>query len=190
MSEKLLSEKANEFIYNTNEPPQWLINLCKSPIGKALFMYVLKDPVLHDTLMKSDYNGLVEFFISTIILNSTDLESDLKDIDLTCCTLSTSILLFERMISQFDSAQSYEECNKYIDSFVSNYNFTSPEELIVFFNYIMETEKSSTNPNFCKLLNVIIERTFSKACKEHSVTPVSLFVMYDVDVTLYSLRNF
>lgn len=152
-------------------------------------MYVLKDPVLHDTLMKNDYNGLIEFFISTVILNSSDLKEDLTNIDLTCCTLSTSLLLFERMINQFSNAHSYEECNELIHSFVSNYNFNSPEELIVFFNYILETEKASTNANFNSILNVFIERTFLKVCKKHSVTPVFQIVNCNVDVTVYPFRN-
>lgn len=172
MSEALLSEKANDFINKTDEPPSWLIELCKAPIGKALFMYILKDPVLHESLQNGDYNGLVEFFISTLIVNSTNVCKELKDIDLTCCTLATSILFFEQIIKQFERATSYDECDEIINSFVKDYEFSSPEEVVIFLNYVVEVEKMCENSNIIALMETLIERTFAIVCQRHAVTPV------------------
>lgn len=135
-------------------------------------MYVLKDPILQKNLLQNEYNGLVEFFISTLILNSKDLQTDIKGIDLTCCSLSTSILFFEQLLTQFGAVSSYEECDQLMTSFANSYSFSSPEELVIFFNYIIETEKTCHNPNFESILEVFIERVFAVACKKHSVTPV------------------
>ena len=174
----MLSAKANELIEKYDEPPSWLINLCKSPIGKALFMYVLKDPILQGLLNNGNYNGLIDFFISTLIINSQDLYKDMKDIDLSNCTLSTSILFFEQIIKKFETASSYEECEMLIHSFVEEYSFSCPEELVIFFNYIIEVEKSCSNSSFHSLMETLIEQLFQSVSKKHSVTPVILFIIY------------
>ena len=102
----------------------------------------------------------------------------MKDLDLSHCTLSTSILFFEQVIKKFETASSYEECETLIHSFVEEYSFSCPEELVIFFNYIIEVEKSCSNSSFHSLMETLIEQLFQSVSKKHSVTPVILFIIY------------
>ena len=93
-----MSPKANEFVNSMSEPPSWLIELCNSPLGRSLFLYILKDASLRDRLYTGDYNGLIDFFVSSLILNSSTVYTDIKGISLSNCTLSTLLLLFLRRL--------------------------------------------------------------------------------------------
>ena len=69
-------------------------------MGKAVFLFILRDRYLQERLHSTGYNGLVNFFVSSQLLNSDDVYTDLKDIDFTACSLSTLILLFDRIFRE------------------------------------------------------------------------------------------
>lgn len=173
----ILSPKANDFILNTPEPPEWLTRICQSPMGKSLFLYILKDPVLHERLINGDYNGLIDFFTSTLVVNASDPCDVLNLIDLNCCSYATTILFFNRLLTALSSSTSYEECDQKITAFVDSYSFSSVRECAVFINYLSTLQSSFSNQNARSLLEVVLERVFAKVCKKHTLTPVSFLVM-------------
>ena len=172
MSQAILSPKANELIASCQSPPLWFVDLCNSPIGRSLFLYILRDAKLRSHLYNGDYNGLLDFFLSSLICTSTNLYSDIKGISLSKCTLSTSLILYERVLREIMSASSYEECNRLIDSFVNQYVFSTAEELCIFFNYIMEVQNGFDNENVRSVLACLSERVFQKARGKNALTPV------------------
>ena len=184
-----MSPKANEFVSSTSEPPSWLIELCNSPLGRSLFLYILKDPSLRDRLYSGDYNGLIDFFVSTLILNSSTLYSDIKGISLSNCTLSTSLLLYERVLREIAMCSSYHDCETLISSFVEQFTFTTAEELCIFLNYTMEIQNAVTNENVKVILATLSERVFMKARGIKPLSPVSLTLICEVDVIESVLRR-
>lgn len=168
-----MSPKANEFITSCEEPPSWFLELCNSPVGRSLFLYILRDTNLRDRLYHGDYNGLFDFFLSSLIVNSENLYTDLKGVSLASCTLSTSLLLYERVVKEIMGASSYDECDRLINQFVNQYVFSTAEELCIFFNYITEIENAFTNENIRTVLSTLSERIFRKAGSKNGLTPVS-----------------
>ena len=162
-----MSPKANEFVKTMLEPPSWLIELCNSPLGRSLFLYILKDTSLRDRLYTGDYNGLIDFFVSSLTVYS-----DIKGVSLSNCSLSTSLLLYERVLKEIAQCSSYHDCESLISSFVEQFSFTTAEELCIFLNYIMEIEKAVTNENIRGMLATLSERVFLKARGMKPLSPV------------------
>ena len=146
-------------------------------MGKSLFLYILKDPVLHERLISGDYNGLIDFFTSTLIVNASDPCDVLNLIDLDCCSYATTILFFNRLLTALASSTSYEECDHKIASFVDSYAFSSVRECAVFVNYLSVLQSSFSNQNVRSLLQVVLERVFAKVCQKHALSPVRFLVM-------------
>ena len=189
MSEAILSDKANAFVLSVSSPPDWLIDLCHSPLGRSLFLYILKDASLGAQFANGSYNGLIDFFVSTLIVDPTTAYSDLKGICLSNCTLSTTLLLYERVLKSIAAASSYKECDSLITSFVDQFLFSTAEELCIFFNYITEIQNAIPNPNVRMVLGSLSERVFLKAQKMKSLSPVVLVFCSQEDASEALLRR-
>lgn len=172
-----MSPKANEFVNSMSEPPSWLIELCNSPLGRSLFLYILKDASLRDRLYTGDYNGLIDFFVSSLILNSSTVYTDIKGISLSNCTLSTLLLLYERVLKEIAMCSSYHDCDTLISSFVEQFTFTTAEELCIFLNYMTEIENAVTNENVRGVLATLSERVFLKARGVKPLSPVFFTIL-------------
>ena len=168
-----MSSRANQFIAETPEPPAWLTRVCQSPMGKSLFLYILKDPVLHDHLRTGDYNALIDFFTSTLLLNSSDLCSSINQVDLNCCSYATTVLFFDRILQDLAQSATEEECEQKVSRFLQSYSFSSVQECNVFINYIASLLTALPNPHIQMLLQQLLERVFDKLRAAHSITPVS-----------------
>ena len=176
-----MSSRANQFIADTPEPPAWLTRVCQSPMGKSLFLYILKDPTLHDHLRTGDYNALIDFFTSTLILNSTDLCSTIHQVDLNCCCYATTVLFFDRILNDIAHSTSHAECESKIGQFLDSYSFASVQECNVFINYIATLLAALPSPPIQAFLQQLLERVFDTLRARHSTTlvetpaPYSLF---------------
>lgn len=169
-----MSPRANQFVAQTSEPPAWLTRVCQSPMGKSLFLYILKSPELHDRLRAGEYNALIDFFTSTLILNSTDLCSTITQVDLNCCSYATAVLFFEQLLRDITcSSASYAECEAKIARFLASYSFASVEECAVFIHYVATLLDASAAPSVQALLQQLLERVFDKLRALHSVSPVA-----------------
>lgn len=104
MSEAILSDKANAFMLSVSSPPDWLIDLCRSPLGRSLFLYILKDSSLRAQFANGNYNGLVDFFVSTLIVDPATTYSDLKGISLSNVHYPRTLLFYERVLKSIAAA--------------------------------------------------------------------------------------
>ena len=163
MSEAILSDKANAFVLSVSSPPDWLIDLCRSPLGRSLFLYILKDSSLRAQFANGNYNGLVDFFVST--------------------------LFYERVLKSIAAASTYKECENLIASFVDQFLFSTAEELCIFFNYILEIQNAIPNPNVRMVLGCLSERVFLKAQKMKSLSPVGFVASSQEDAAEALLRR-
>lgn len=189
MSEAILSDKANAFVLSVSSPPDWLIDLCRSPLGRSLFLYILKDSSLRAQFANGNYNGLVDFFVSTLIVDPATTYFDLKGISLSNCTLSTTLLFYERVLKSIAAASTYKECENLIASFVDQFLFSTAEELCIFFNYILEIQNAIPNPNVRMVLGCLSERVFLKAQKMKSLSPVGFVASSQEDAAEALLRR-
>ena len=139
--------------------------------------------------MNGDYNGLINFFITTLIISSKDLSKDLKDIDFTGCTLSTLILFFNEVFKQFSTVQSFDDCDNLISPFVKYCSALSPEEYVILINYIMVIEHECQNETLVDILEVIIERSLDLLIRKYKVTPVGLSFVFVFVLNLSNLSN-
>ena len=176
-----MSSRANQFIADTPEPPAWLTRVCQSPMGKSLFLYILKDPTLRDHLRTGDYNALIDFFTSTLILNSTDLCSTIHEVDLNCCCYATTVLFFDRILNDIAHSTSYAECESKITQFLDSYSFASVQECNVFINYIATLLAALPSPPIQAFLQQLLERVFDTLRTRHSITLVETPAPYSID---------
>lgn len=145
-------------------------------MGKAVFLFILRDRYLQERLHSTGYNGLVNFFVSSQLLNSDDVYTDLKDIDFTACSLSTLILLFDRIFREIATSPSYESCASRVDELVSRLSLSSPEEICILFNYVACVQSMCIGIHVELLLQSIVERIFAQACKTHATSIVGFLL--------------
>lgn len=153
-------------------PPEWLIHLCASPMGKAVFLFILRDRYLRERLHSSGYNGLIDFFVTSQLVNGSGEFDDMKNVDFTACSLSTLILYIDTILKQVATSTSYDDCSSRIKSLVPNLQFTSPEEYCIVFNYITCVQTACANPNINSILQYLQEHVLELAYKSHSTSIV------------------